>query len=332
LFLTEIMAVDNILSKISPQQAEKKDDILIVEDETNIRYLLETYLTSEGYGVRVARNGEEALKMVADNPPSAIILDILLPGMDGYEVCRRLKNSKSTDFIPIIMVTALRGNQERIQGTEAGADDFISKPLNRVELLTRIKSLLRIKRLHEALEQKIKELEIAETKLRKLAVTDGLTGLFNYRAFRQQLHLEVSRSQRFGLPVSLLMMDIDHFKMYNDHFGHPNGDRVLKYFAQLLHKNIREVDFLARYGGEEFVVILPGTDKKSAKIVGEKLRRPVEHYPFPFEKKLPTGIVTMSVGVASFPQDTQDEKELIRLADRALYKAKKGGRNRTVAI
>jgi len=324
--------VDHISSKVSLQPGGEKEDILIVEDETNIRYLLETYLTSEGYRVRIACNGEEALKMVADNPPSAIILDILLPKLDGYEVCRRLKNSKSTNFIPIVMVTAFRGDKERIQATEAGADDFISKPLNRVELLTRIKSLLRIKKLHEALEQKIKELEIAETKLRKLAVTDGLTGLFNYRAFRRQLHLEISRSQRFKLPVSLLMMDIDHFKMYNDHFGHLNGDRVLKYFANLLHKNIREVDFLARYGGEEFVIILPGTDKKSAKIVGEKLRTLIEHYPFPFEKKLPTGVVTMSVGVASFPQDTQDEKELIRLADTALYKAKKGGRNRTVVI
>ena len=324
--------MNDILSKVSPQQTEKEDEILVVEDETNIRYLLETYLASEGYRVRVARNGEEALKMVADDPPSAIILDILLPKLNGYEVCRRLKNSKNTNFIPVVMVTAFRGNQERIQATEAGADDFISKPLNRVELLTRIKSLLRIKKLHEALQQKIKELEIAETKLKKLAVTDGLTGLFNYRAFRRQLHLEVSRSQRFKLPVSLLMMDIDHFKMYNDHFGHPNGDKVLKHFASLLHKNIREVDFLARYGGEEFVIILPGTDKKSARIVGEKLRRLVERYPFPFEKKLPTGIVTMSVGVASFPQDAQDEKELVRLADMALYKAKKAGRNRMVAI
>ena len=182
------------------------------------------------------------------------------------------------------------------------------------------------------LEQKIEELEKTKAKLRRLAVTDGLTGLFNYRAFRRQLHLEISRSDRFNLPVALLMMDIDHFKVYNDQFGHLNGDRVLKRFAKLLFENIRDVDCLTRYGGEEFALILPGTDKKSAKIVAEKLRRLVERSPFPMEKKLPKGRVTMSVGVASYPQDTKDEEAFIRLSDKALYKAKKKGRNRTILI
>jgi two-component system cell cycle response regulator len=310
----------------------KQDFILIVEDETNNRYLLKTYLTSDGHAVKMAKSGEEALEMVSEEPPSVIILDILLPKMNGFEVCRRLKHSVNTSFIPIILVTALRGNKERIEGIEAGADDFINKPLNRVELLTRVKSLLRIKALNDALEQKVEELEKAKAKLRKLAVTDGLTGLFNYRAFKRQLHLEISRSKRFGLPVSLLMMDIDHFKVYNDHFGHPNGDRVLKLFARLLYENVRDVDCLSRYGGEEFVLILPGTEKKSARIVAEKLRKLVEQFSFPLEKNLPKGRVTMSVGVASFPQDTQDEEELIRSTDKALYKAKNTGRNRTVLI
>lgn len=310
----------------------KQDFILIVEDETNNRYLLETYLTSDGHEVKMAKSGEEALEMVADEPPSVIVLDIMLPKMNGFEVCRRLKHSVNTSFIPVILVTALRGDKERIEGIEAGADDFINKPFNRVELLTRVKSLLRIKALNDALEQKVEELEKAKAKLRKLAVTDGLTGLFNYRAFKRQLHLEISRSKRFGLPVSLLMMDIDHFKVYNDRFGHPNGDRVLRLFARLLYENVRDVDCLARYGGEEFMLILPGTDKKSAKIVAEKLRKLVEQFSFPLEKKLPEGKVTMSVGVASFPEDTQDEEQLIRSTDKALYKAKNTGRNRTVLI
>jgi len=310
----------------------KRDHILIVEDETNSRFLLKTYLNSEGYDVKMARNGEEALKMVAEDPPSAIVLDILLPKMNGYEVCKILKHSINTSFIPIILVTALRGKEERIQGIEAGADDFINKPFDRVELLTRIKSLLRIKALHEALEQKVEELEKAKLKLRKMAVTDGLTGLYNYRVFRRQLRFEISRSKRFNFPFSLLMMDIDHFKAYNDRFGHPKGDMVLKRFARLVYENIREVDILARYGGEEFVLILPGTDKKSARIVAEKLRRLVEQTSFPMAEKLPNGRVTMSVGVASFPQDTQDEGELIRLMDKALYQAKNNGRNRTAVI
>lgn len=312
--------------------SKTQDFILVVEDETNSRLLLKTYLSSVGYSVKMAGSGEEALKIIAEQPPSVIILDIILPGIDGYDVCRKLKHSIRTSFIPIIMVTALRGDQERVQGIEVGADDFISKPFNRVELLTRIKSLLRIKALNDTLEQKIEELEKTKAKLRRLAVTDGLTGLFNYRAFRRQLHLEISRSDRFDLPVSLLMMDIDHFKVYNDQFGHLNGDRVLKRFAKLLFENIRDVDCLTRYGGEEFALILPGTDKKSAKIVAEKLRRLVERSPFPMEKKLPKGRVTMSVGVASYPQDTKDEKAFIRLSDKALYKAKKKGRNRTILI
>lgn len=312
--------------------SKTQDFVLVVEDETNSRLLLKTYLSSVGYSVKMAGSGEEALKIIAEQQPSVIILDIILPGIDGYDVCRKLKHSIRTSFIPIIMVTALRGDQERVQGIEVGADDFISKPFNRVELLTRIKSLLRIKALNDALEQKIGELEKTKAKLRRLAVTDGLTGLFNYRAFRRQLHLEISRSDRFNLPVALLMMDIDHFKVYNDQFGHLNGDRVLKRFAKLLFENIRDVDCLARYGGEEFALILPGTDKKSAKIVSEKLRRLVERSPFPMEKKLPKGRVTMSVGVASYPQDTKDEEAFIRLSDKALYKAKKKGRNRTILI
>jgi len=321
-----------VVSNDLPDLHKKQDVVLVVEDEANSRLLLKTYLTSEGYDVRLAKSGEEALRMVAEDPPNAIVLDILLPKMDGYEVCKRLKNSEDTNFVPVVMATALRGDEQRIRGIEAGADDFVSKPFNRVELLTRIKSLLRIKRLHDDLEQKVLELEKAKAKLRKLAVTDGLTGLFNYRAFRRQLHLEISRSKRFDLPVSLLMMDIDHFKNYNDRFGHPNGDRVLKRFARILRENVREVDCLARYGGEEFALILPGTDKKSAKTAAEKLRRLVERSPFPYAEKLPSGRVTMSVGVTSFPGDTQDEEELIRFSDKALYRAKKGGRNRTVLI
>jgi len=316
----------------SVEKMENKDTILVVEDETNNRFLLKTYLTSDGYQVKIAKNGEDALHIVVEDPPSAIVLDVLLPNMDGFEVCRRLKSSEITSFIPVIMVTALRGDEERIKGIEVGADDFVQKPFNRVELLTRIKSLLRIKRLHEALKQKVDELEKTKAKLRKLAVTDGLTGLYNYRAFRQQLHQEISRSKRFNLPVSLLIMDFDHFKVYNDLFGHPNGDKVLKLFAKRIYQNIRDVDCFARYGGEEFVLILPGTDKKAAKIVAEKIRSLVEKSSFRFEEQLPTKRITISIGVASFPQDTDDEEEFIQLTDKALYRAKKSGRNRTVSV
>lgn len=313
-------------------ETAKKDTVLVVDDEANNRLLLKTYLTSAGYQIRLARNGEEAFQILRNEAPDIIILDILLPDMNGYEVCQRIKSNKSLTVIPVILVTALRGSEERLQGIEAGADDFINKPFNRMELIIRVKSLLRIKKLNEALEQKIKELEIAQAKMRQLAITDGLTGLYNYRYFRKQLQHEVSRAHRFHMPVSLLIMDIDFFKVYNDRFGHVNGDKILMQFSRLLYNNIREVDCLARYGGEEFVLILPSTEKKSALIVAEKLRKIIENEYFPLAQKLPAGRVTMSVGVASIPEDTDDLEDLIKLTDKALYQAKNSGRNRSVAI
>lgn len=312
--------------------SNKKDLILVVDDETNNRLLLKTYLSSEGYDIEMASTGVEAIKKVNQLSPSIIILDIILPDTDGFTICEKLKSSKTTSFIPVILVTALRGDEERIKGTTAGADDFITKPYNRVELITRVKSLIRIKNLHKTLEQKYYELEIVKEKLRKLAVTDGLTGLFNYRAFQNQIHYEIVRSKRFNLPFSLLMIDIDHFKKYNDSFGHPKGDKILKIFAELLTVNLREVDTIARYGGEEFAIILPGTTKKASGIVAEKLRKLVEEYNFPLKDKLPQKKLTISIGIASFPDDVENEEQLILYADKALYKAKNKGRNRAETI
>lgn len=298
--------------------------IFVVDDEANNRLLLKTYLTAEGYNVRFARNGQEALRTVSDIKPDVIVLDVMLPKMDGYDVCRELKSSEEYKYIPIILATALRGNEERIRGIESGADDFISKPYNKVELTTRIKSLVRIGTLYRALAEKVEELETAKKKLNRLAVTDGLTDIFNYRAFQHRLHLEIQRSKRFSLPLSLLMIDIDHFKRYNDTFGHPAGDKLLREFAEILRTHIREVDCPARYGGEEFVLILPGTTKQSARIVAEKLRTLVEETDFSGTH------ITVSIGIASFPEDTDVKDTLITLADQALYRAKEEGRNRTI--
>ena len=309
---------------------EKQAVILVVDDKPNNRLLLNTYLISAGYEVRFAVTGEEALSSVIKNPPHLIILDVLLPQMNGYEVCRTLKLTDHLKFIPVILVTALHGEEERLKGINAGADDFIGRPINKLELLTRVKSLLRIRRLHEDLEQKIQELERAQLQLQQLAVTDGLTGLYNYPYFKHKLQVEIARSKRHGLPVSLLMMDIDFFKMYNDHFGHPLGDRILRRFSNLLFEHVRQIDILSRYGGEEFALILPGTPRESARIVAEKLRSLIEKSYFPLSEKLPFGRVTMSVGVAGYPEDAKNDEELIRNADQALYRAKKEGRNRTV--
>lgn len=309
-----------------------QDVILVVDDESNNRFLLKTHLESAGFKIILAANGKEAIHATKKLTPDLIILDIMMPEMDGFQVCQFFRSKPETMIVPIVMVTALRGTDERIKGIEAGADDFISKPFNRMELITRVKSLLRIKKLNEALEQKIIELEKTKEKLRQLAITDGLTGIYNHRYFRQQLRLEVSRSTRFNLPISLIIFDIDHFKKYNDQFGHLNGDKVLNRFARIINCNIREVDCLARYGGEEFALVLPGTNKEAALLVAEKLRLLIAHSTFPNSKKLPEGKLTASAGVASFPEDAENDEDLIQKTDTALYKAKNSGRNQTVAI
>ena len=272
----------------------------------------------------------EALTQVERYCPALILLDVMMPKMDGFEACKLLKSSVKTRYIPIIMVTALNEIEDKIKGIEAGADDFITKPFNKLELLARVKSLLRIKSLHDQLQEKIKQLEDAKEKLRELAVTDGLTGLFNYRYFKEYLELELKRAKRHRSDISLIMLDIDYFKIYNDTNGHLAGDEVLKSLAKLYTSNLRSIDIAARYGGEEFAFVLPETNKGAANFVAEKIRKLVENEIFEFEEKQPQKKITVSIGVASFPQNGESFEELVQSADKRLYIAKSAGRNKVV--
>lgn len=309
---------------------ERQSNILVVDDIPLNVELLRTYLKSSGYSVFEAHDGEEALKSVAQNKPDLILLDIMMPKINGFEVCRKLKSDPRTQFVPIVMVTALQSVEDKVQGLEVGADDFITKPFNKMELLARVKSLLRIKFLHDELEKKIIQLDEARKRLQQLAVTDGLTGLFNHRFFKEQLMHEFNRATRTKSSLSLAMIDIDYFKFYNDENGHPAGDIVLKKISKLIQRNLRKIDIAARYGGEEFVVILPETSHNAAKIVTEKIRRLVEEEPIIHEQKQPNKKLTISLGLATYPDDTKDPDKLISVADQRLYKAKQGGRNRVV--
>jgi two-component system, cell cycle response regulator len=307
-----------------------KAKILIVDDiPVNIQ-LLQNYLGTAGFQTVSAGNGEEALERVRDTKPDMILLDVMMPKMDGFEACRLLKKNEETSYIPVIMVTALNELDDKIKGIEAGADDFITKPFNRLELLARVKSLLRVKFLHDQLQEKIKQLEIAKERLRELAVTDGLTQLFNYRYFREYLDTEIRRAARHHLYVSMVMMDIDFFKHYNDLHGHPAGDQVLRTLAQLMRDNLRSIDVAVRYGGEEFTMVLPETNRTQACIVAEKIRKLVEKQRFAHEEQQPNGKMTVSMGVASFPEDAGDAEDLIKKADLRLYMAKSQGRNKVV--
>ena len=299
-----------------------KAKILVVDDiPVNIQ-LMQKYLSPAGYEILFARNGEEALVQVKNGKPDLVLLYVMMPKMDGFETCRILKSNDKTKYIPIIMVTALNEIEDKVKGIEAGADDFITKPFNKLELLARTQSLLRIKRLHDQLQEKVFQLEQAKERLRMLAVKDGLTELYNHRYFKRFLTQEIKRANRHKSQVSLIMMDIDHFKNYNDTYGHLAGDEVLRNVAKLMSENIRSIDVAARYGGEEFVIVLPQTNKNAAKIVAEKLRTLVGNQKFQNEDTQPNGKITISMGVATFPENATDIKELIHQADQRLYHAK----------
>ena len=306
--------------------------ILVVDDlQANVQ-LLTTYLKAVGYQVVPARDGEEALLKVNETKPDLILLDIMMPKMNGLEVCSRIKADDMTKYIPVILVTALNEIEDKIKGQEAGADDFISNPFNKLELLTRVKSLLRIKSLHDQLNEKIAELEIAKERLRQLAITDGLTGLSNHRNFKEFLMRELDRAKRHQLHISVVMIDIDYFKHYNDTHGHQAGDVLLKKASALFAENIRKNDLAARYGGEEFALVLIETGKKAATLVAEKIKDLVEEYPFANEHTQPNGRTTVSMGVATYPTDATEFDDLIRCADLRLYKAKEMGRNRVISF
>ncbi|MCG3157064.1 MAG: Response regulator PleD [bacterium] len=307
-----------------------KSKILVVDDVAVNVQLLTTYLSSVGYSVIAARDGQEALEKVTACNPDLVLLDVMMPKFNGFEVCERLKNDEATRIIPVIMVTALNEIEDKIRATEAGADDFVSKPFNKLELLTRVKSLLRIKELHDQLNAKVKELEQAKERLRQLAITDGLTGLYNHRYLKEHLEQELYRATRHRSEVSVIMIDIDHFKKFNDTYGHPAGDVLLSTVARLLKENIRKIDIAARYGGEEFCLVLGETGKTAAAVVAEKMRRLVELSQFePLELRA-NGRVTISLGVATFPDDATAMNDLIAIADKRLYNAKQGGRNQVV--
>jgi diguanylate cyclase (GGDEF)-like protein len=296
--------------------------ILIVDDQADNVEVLRARLESSGYRTLCATDGERALELVAATPPDLILLDVMMPQMDGYEVARRIKSDKSLPFIPIIMQTALDSVESKVEGLGAGADDYITKPINFAELEARVRSMLRIKALQ-------RDLATANAELLRMAVTDGLTGLYNRRHVEERLREMFEHSIRFQEPLACAMFDLDHFKSVNDTYGHLAGDAVLKQLAALLRHAVREVDRVGRYGGEEFMVVLPGAAPDAAVTFAERARQEVEDYVFTFDGG--TLRRTLSCGVAAWPHPRiRHRDELVKAADDALYVAKELGRNRVV--
>jgi diguanylate cyclase (GGDEF)-like protein len=293
--------------------------ILVVEDNPVNQQVAQEILEYAGAEVRLAQNGREALAAVNDSEFDAVLMDVQMPGMDGYEVCRRLKSDEKTRDIPVVFVTSLSDLEDETTGLELGAVDYITKPVRPPIVRVRVKNHLELKRKSDILES--------------LASMDGLTCLTNRRRFIETLDMEWRRATRSGTPLSLAMIDVDFFKAYNDHFGHIAGDECLRMIACALDNSIRRAgDLVARYGGEEFVALLPKTDLEGAVQVAETMRNEINALDIQHASPNVADRVTISVGVATMIPTVDDSCEtLLNAADKALYEAKENGRNQVTS-
>lgn len=296
---------------------DKKYDhtILAVDDSPEnldlIKNILEPYFI-----VKVAPHGELALQIARRQKPDLILLDIMLEGINGYEICRLLKSDDETRNIPVIFLTAKRSEADEVQGFKIGGSDYITKPFSPAIVLARVKTQIHLKAKTDLLE--------------KLASLDGLTEIPNRRAFDAAMDRQFNQAKRTVTPLSLLILDIDNFKQFNDHYGHPVGDDCLRRVAKrLVNETQRPEDLVARMGGEEFVILLPNTDSMGATLRAEQYRTAVEHLKIYHAATSPLPYVTVSIGVGTVVADCGDHfSDLIKAADNALYQAKHQGRNR----
>ena len=370
-----------------PLSLRSEIEILIVDDSRVQSKLLKDLLQDRGYLVRAAVDGREALNMAREKKPTLIISDVVMPVMNGYDMCLALKQDEELRAVPVILLTSLSDTSDIVLGLMARADYYLTKPYSPEYLLNTIKDvlqqpplppenetlppmevsignarheitsnrrqmlslllstygnaieqnrvLLQVQRELRALNDQLREqsqqiieqqqkLEDANRQLHSLATHDGLTKLKNHRAFKEKLDEELARTMRYGQPLSLLLLDVDSFKQYNDSFGHPAGDDVLVNLARLLEENSRDADFSARYGGEEFAVLLPNTDKHWSLTMAERLRSAIENGAWSHRP------ITASFGASTFDESTQHNdvgSALIKAADKALYHSKRSGRN-----
>jgi diguanylate cyclase (GGDEF)-like protein len=306
-----------------------KANILYVEDSETQAKATKDFLEKSGYAVTWVPNGMSVFRVVKTQPVDLVLLDRVLPDMDGNKVCTWLKNNEDTKGIPIIMLTAMDATAEKVKGLEAGADDYLLKPYEEVELNARVYAALRTKALQDTLRKKNDELKEMLARVEALSVTDPLTGLFNRRRFEAILESEFKKAIRYKMPLSCIMIDIDHFKAVNDTYGHATGDAVIKDVALLIQQGVRDVDTPCRWGGEEFIVLVPLTAKTGAEQPARRILNSVSAHAFAV---MGGKTVTVSMGIADLSGPGIDAPDkLIQAADSAMYEAKKNGRNR-VAI
>jgi diguanylate cyclase (GGDEF)-like protein len=297
---------------------ERQPVIMVVDDNPANLKIIGAIIKELGVKIVFAQSGEQVFHYIKKGLPDLILLDIMMPKMDGYAVCQLLKREPRTRDIPIIFLTALGDVEDETKGLDMGAVDFITKPTKPAIVRARVRTQLRLKRKTDLLE--------------RLAFIDGLTEILNRRRFDEVLNSEWHRAIREVTTLSLIMIDIDCFKNYNDHYGHTAGDDCLRQVAQTLKGAIkRPGDNIARYGGEEFAAILPSTDLTSALAIAETMRHHVESLKISHKHNNAADFVTISAGVASAsPQQSNDSSTLIEQADQNLYRAKEKGRNQVI--
>ncbi len=302
---------------VESMKDEEINSILVVDDEEIMRSFLQDVLTGEGYQVDIVPTGEEAVDKVGEKRYDLVITDIKMSGIDGIQVLSQVKEiNPATE---VVVMTGYASLESAVESMKMGAADYITKPFNIDQIRIVVAKTLERKKLRQKAED--------EEFYKHLSRTDGLTNLYNQRFMHQLLQSEISRAKRFRQSLCLLMLDIDNFKVYNDTNGHLAGDQALKQLAWILNKSVRSCDMVARYGGEEFVVIAPQTDLEGGEILATRLNRLVRETKFAKEEVFPQGRLTVSIGVACFPEQATDERSLIERSDQALYQAKSKGRD-----
>lgn len=303
--------------------------ILMVDDNPRNLQVLGAILKREGYELIVAVDGRQAVNAALRTRPDLILMDVMMPAMDGFEACRRIKADPDRRDIPLIFISARNEMDDLLQGFEAGAVDYVTKPFNQSELLARVRTHIELRRSRMALEAAYAELAATHRQLELAARTDPLTGLYNRREMMERITAEVGRFHRNGAVFSLAIADIDGFKPFNDRHGHACGDRVLCAVSDRMRERVRRQDVVGRWGGEEFLVLLPDTDLDGALAAAENLRQAVRSTGCRWAGEELS--VTVTIGVSEFRAD-MDADACLRVADNRLYAGKAAGKNRVVGV
>ncbi len=320
--------LDIEIQPVTSATADTPPAILLAEDDPVTRMLMTRFLKKAGYEVDAAADGSEALDKMLKRYYPILVTDWEMPGLDGVSLCKAVRSMQLDGYVYALLLTARDSKEHIIAGLEAGADDYLIKPVHEAELIARLNAGRRILALEHSLRA-------ANQRNRILSITDALTGAYNRRYLMEQLPREVERCRRYAYPLSVIMCDIDHFKKINDERGHAAGDDVLQQFVARVQRSIRSnSDWIARYGGEEFLLVLPETEYKSGTFVAEKIRNLIHNEPFVTRTGETT--VSASFGVAATGPNGPDlslrVEGLIKAADLCLYQSKQAGRDRTMGM